>query len=111
MNGDGKRLRQGDGPSLPADYVQAVDGCFVGPSAGSCGGRGIAARKGFHVRHRHQSPLGRWRGGCTREAPADVSPGVQKFIAAPLNPTVAESTLLGFVRENRNAVDLDQNLD
>jgi hypothetical protein len=46
-----------------------------------------------------------------REVPADVSPGMQKFIAAPLNPTVAESTLLGFVRENRNAVDLDQNLD
>jgi len=60
MNGDGKRLRQGAGPSLPAGYVQAVDGCFVGPSAGSCGGRGIAERKGLHVRHRHQSPLGRW---------------------------------------------------
>ena len=38
-------------------------------------------------------------------------PGMQKFIAAPLNPTVAEPTLLGFVRENRNTVDLDQNLD
>jgi hypothetical protein len=36
---------------------------------------------------------------------------MQKFIAAPLNPTVAEPTLLGFVRENRNTVDLDQNLD
>ena len=43
--------------------------------------------------------------------PTDVSPGMQKFIAAPLNPTVTEPTLLGFVRENRNAVDLDQNLD
>jgi hypothetical protein len=46
-----------------------------------------------------------------REVPSDVSPGMQKFIAAPLNPTVAEPTLLDFVRENRNAVDLDQNLD
>jgi hypothetical protein len=46
-----------------------------------------------------------------REVPADVSPGMQKFIVAPLNPTVTEPTLLGFVRENRNAVDLDQNLD
>jgi hypothetical protein len=45
------------------------------------------------------------------QVPTDVSPGMQKFIATPLNPTVAEPTLLGFVWENRNAVDLDQNLD
>ena len=62
MNGDGKRLRQGAGPSLPADYVQAVDGCFVGPSAGSCGGRGIAERKGFLTSDIATNPL--WADGA-----------------------------------------------
>lgn len=30
-------LYHGAGPSLPSDYIQAVDGLAVGPSAGSCG--------------------------------------------------------------------------
>ena len=37
MSEDGKRLRHGAAPSLPADYVKAVDEVPVGPNAGSCG--------------------------------------------------------------------------
>ncbi|MGA8621884.1 MAG: ATP-binding protein [Candidatus Sulfotelmatobacter sp.] len=34
---DGKTLRNGAAPSLPAEYSQAVDGVQIGPCAGSCG--------------------------------------------------------------------------
>jgi two-component system, cell cycle sensor histidine kinase and response regulator CckA len=34
---DGQHLRHGAAPSLPADYVRAVDGTEIGPQAGSCG--------------------------------------------------------------------------
>jgi signal transduction histidine kinase len=30
-------LRHGAAPSLPAEYVRAIDGSIIGPSAGSCG--------------------------------------------------------------------------
>jgi PAS domain S-box-containing protein len=31
------RLRHGAAPSLPAPYIEAIDGSVIGPSAGSCG--------------------------------------------------------------------------
>ena len=34
---DGLHLRHGAAPSLPQAYTQAVDGCSIGPQAGSCG--------------------------------------------------------------------------
>ncbi|HYR96396.1 MAG TPA: ATP-binding protein, partial [Candidatus Binatus sp.] len=34
---DGKRLRYGAAPSLPADYNRAIDGITIGPDVGSCG--------------------------------------------------------------------------
>lgn len=34
---DGVHVRHGAGPSLPADFVKAIDGSPIGPSAGSCG--------------------------------------------------------------------------
>src|SRR6266550_3796801 len=34
---DGKRLRHGAAPNLPASYNAAVDGLEIGPRAGSCG--------------------------------------------------------------------------
>ncbi|MEK7248654.1 MAG: PAS domain S-box protein, partial [Chloroflexota bacterium] len=34
---DGTHLRHGAAPSLPEDYVQAVDGVSIGPCVGSCG--------------------------------------------------------------------------
>lgn len=37
VNGDGARLRHGAAPSLPPDYVRAIDGTSLGPRAGSCG--------------------------------------------------------------------------
>ena len=37
LDQDGRRLRHGAAPSLPADYVRAIDGIEVGPSVGSCG--------------------------------------------------------------------------
>jgi two-component system cell cycle sensor histidine kinase/response regulator CckA len=37
LDSDGKTLRTGCAPSLPAEYAQAVDGAQIGPCAGSCG--------------------------------------------------------------------------
>ncbi|MDM9649133.1 GAF domain-containing protein [Rhizobium sp. S163] len=34
---DGKRLRHGAGPNLPAEYNNAIDGIEIGPAVGSCG--------------------------------------------------------------------------
>lgn len=34
---DGKHLRHGAAPSLPAQYMEAIDGAEIGPCAGSCG--------------------------------------------------------------------------
>jgi C4-dicarboxylate-specific signal transduction histidine kinase len=37
LDEDGATVRHGAAPSLPADYVRAINGLPVGPSAGSCG--------------------------------------------------------------------------
>lgn len=37
MDEDGKHLRHGAAPSLPRDYIKAIDGFEIGPAAGSCG--------------------------------------------------------------------------
>ena len=37
LDPDGARLRHGAGPSLPRDYVAAIDGTPIGPDVGSCG--------------------------------------------------------------------------
>jgi PAS domain S-box-containing protein len=37
LDPDGIHFRHGAGPSLPAEYLKAVDGSAVGPAAGSCG--------------------------------------------------------------------------
>jgi GAF domain-containing protein len=37
LDEDGRHLRHGAAPSLPAAYNEAVDGLEIGPSAGSCG--------------------------------------------------------------------------
>jgi signal transduction histidine kinase len=37
LDGDGLHVRHGAAPSLPAEYVQAIDGKTIGPNAGSCG--------------------------------------------------------------------------
>ena len=34
---DGSHLHHGSGPSLPADYREAIDGVRIGPNVGSCG--------------------------------------------------------------------------
>lgn len=43
---DGNCLRHGGAPSLPRAYTAAIDGAFIGPSAGSCG---TAAYRGEQV--------------------------------------------------------------
>jgi two-component sensor histidine kinase len=37
MDVDGRHLRHGAAPSLPAAYNQAIDGVAIGPAVGSCG--------------------------------------------------------------------------
>lgn len=37
LDADGIHLRHGAGPSLPKQYVTAVDGAKIGPNSGSCG--------------------------------------------------------------------------
>lgn len=37
LDPDGERLRHGAAPSLPEEYVRAIDGVAIGPCVGSCG--------------------------------------------------------------------------
>jgi diguanylate cyclase (GGDEF)-like protein/PAS domain S-box-containing protein len=37
LDASGTRLRNGAAPSLPADYLNAIDGVEIGPAVGSCG--------------------------------------------------------------------------
>jgi PAS domain S-box-containing protein len=37
LDKEGKRLLHGAAPSLPAEYMRAIDGRDIGPNAGSCG--------------------------------------------------------------------------
>ncbi|MBL0939337.1 MAG: PAS domain-containing protein [Gemmatimonadaceae bacterium] len=37
LDSEGTRLHHGAGPSLPAEYMAAIDGATIGPAAGSCG--------------------------------------------------------------------------
>lgn len=37
LSSDGKVVRHGAGPSLPPEFVKAIDGLPIGPKAGSCG--------------------------------------------------------------------------
>ncbi|HUR56068.1 MAG TPA: PAS domain S-box protein, partial [Opitutaceae bacterium] len=37
LDADGAYLRHGGAPSLPADYLRAIDGVAIGPCVGSCG--------------------------------------------------------------------------
>jgi PAS domain S-box-containing protein len=37
LDSDGNRLWHGAAPSLPKSYIDAIDGGFIGPAAGSCG--------------------------------------------------------------------------
>ena len=37
LDDDGTRVRHGAAPSLPDDYVRAIDGSAIGPAPGSCG--------------------------------------------------------------------------
>ncbi len=37
LDRDGVHLRHGAAPSLPAEYINAIDGKAIGPAAGSCG--------------------------------------------------------------------------
>jgi len=46
VDADGMTLRHGAAPSLPADYIRAIDGAPVGPDVGSCG---TAAYRGESV--------------------------------------------------------------
>jgi hypothetical protein len=46
LDQDGKHLRHGAAPSLPAAYCAAIDGAEIGPCAGSCG---TAAYRGSPV--------------------------------------------------------------
>ena len=44
---DGKHLRHGAAPSLPAEYMEAIDGAEIGPSVGSCGTAAYRAQPVF----------------------------------------------------------------
>lgn len=59
LDEDGVHLRHGAAPSLPQEYIRAIDGEKIGPAAGSCGT--AAYRKDpVHVSHIASDPL--WAG-------------------------------------------------
>ena len=44
---EGKHLRHGAAPSLPVEYMEAIDGAEIGPCAGSCGTAAYRAQPVF----------------------------------------------------------------
>jgi len=47
LDEDGKRLWHGAAPSLPASYIEAIDGALFDPRAGSCGTAAYLREKAF----------------------------------------------------------------
>ena len=47
LDEDGRHLRRGAAPSLPAAYSEAIDGAEIGPCAGSCGTAAFTGRPVF----------------------------------------------------------------
>lgn len=49
LDDEGRRICHGAGPSLPAEFIAAIDGAEIGPSHGSCGTAAFT-RQEVHVR-------------------------------------------------------------
>jgi signal transduction histidine kinase len=45
LDAEGTRLKHSAAPSLPSGYVHAIDGCMIGPRAGSCGAAAYLGRQ------------------------------------------------------------------
>jgi len=56
LDADGKHLRHGAAPHLPADYTHAIDGTAIGPCVGSCGTAAFA-RTAVYVENIATDPL------------------------------------------------------
>ena len=56
LDAAGLHLQHGAGPSLPASYLQAIDGAAIGPNVGSCGTAAYARRQVI-VRDIEHDPL------------------------------------------------------
>lgn len=65
-----RRLRHGAAPSLPPDYVAAVDGLAIGPYAGSCG---AAAHHGRRVVVEDVTRHSNWKPYRTLAAAAEIA--------------------------------------
>ena len=44
LDRDGRTLRHGAAPSLPVEYIHAIDGSLIGPEVGSCGTAAYSGR-------------------------------------------------------------------
>ena len=66
---DDGRLRHGSAPGLPEDYITAIDGTLIGPSAGSCGTAAFR-REPVYVSDIETDPL--WRDFRTLARAADL---------------------------------------
>ena len=67
---DGKSLRHGAAPRLPAEYCSAVDGIEIGPKAGSCGTNSARRSCNLCDRYRDRSFVGRLARSGPRTWPA-----------------------------------------
>src|SRR5262249_40119344 len=56
LDADGKHLRHGAAPRLPAEYTRAIDGAAIGPCVGSCGTAAFT-RKAVYVENIATDPL------------------------------------------------------
>ena len=59
LDADGVHVRHGAAPSLPDEFMRAIDGEAIGPSAGSCGTAMYRRETVVVSRHRERSALGR----------------------------------------------------
>lgn len=59
LDEDGRHLRHGAAPSLPASYCALIDGIEIGPAIGACGTAAFSGREAFSARIAGDP---RWRG-------------------------------------------------
>ena len=106
LDNDGKHLRHGAAPSLPAVYTAAIDGVAIGPTVGSCG---TAAFRGEPVivtdiaedplwRDFRESALAHGLRACwstpMRDAAGTVLGTFALYHLEPRGPTTAERDLV-----------------
>lgn len=100
LDEDGVHLRHGAAPSLPAEYIEAIDGCEIGPITGSCGTAAFTGEEVFVADIEHD-PL--WKD----YAAVALASGLRACWSVPLLASDRQvlGTFAAYYRTPRSATD------